>query len=183
MPRERTAGPTGPGRRDHIVEVAANLARSKGLSSITMRSVAEAANVPLGSMTYHFVNKDELIRELIRYARAKTDSVTRSLLPELVESVGLQLAIATVVETLTNNDRDELIFEMDMYLLAMHNPEFVDESKLWITQLIQLLTHYTDKTTAKTLSYVIDGICSESAVTGAVFDKAELMEILSPILK
>ena len=51
------------GRRQAIIDAAANLIAREGSSKITNRRVAEEAGVPLGSTTQYFKSIDELRRE------------------------------------------------------------------------------------------------------------------------
>ena len=51
------------GRRQAIIDAAANLIAREGGSKITNRRVAEEAGVPLGSTTQYFKSIDELRRE------------------------------------------------------------------------------------------------------------------------
>ena len=52
--------------RQRIVQAARKILVNQGFNAITHRSVAEEAGVPLGSTTYHFKDKSELISEALR---------------------------------------------------------------------------------------------------------------------
>jgi DNA-binding transcriptional regulator YbjK len=66
----------GRARRGSIVEAAADLLTDGGPPAVTHRAVAARAGVPLGSTTYYFADRDELLAAAIERARA-TD-VTRA---------------------------------------------------------------------------------------------------------
>jgi DNA-binding transcriptional regulator YbjK len=66
----------GRARRSSIVEAAADLLTDGGPPAVTHRAVAARAGVPLGSTTYYFADRDELLAAAIERARA-TD-VTRA---------------------------------------------------------------------------------------------------------
>src|SRR5215467_7365073 len=53
-------------RRDVILDAALALSAELGTEQLTHRSVAEQAGVPLGSTTYYFASRDELVREAFR---------------------------------------------------------------------------------------------------------------------
>jgi DNA-binding transcriptional regulator YbjK len=66
----------GRARRTSIVQAAADLLTDGGPPAVTHRAVASRAGVPLGSTTYYFADRDELLAAAIERARA-TD-VTRA---------------------------------------------------------------------------------------------------------
>src|SRR5215470_4689909 len=63
--RRSRAAPPLP-RREAILDAALALIAERGTEQLTHRSVAEAAGVPLGSTTYYFTSRDELVRETFR---------------------------------------------------------------------------------------------------------------------
>ena len=57
-----------PDRRQRIIDAAIRVVGEKGLAGLTHRAVAAAADVPLGSTTYHFRTLDELTVAALRQA-------------------------------------------------------------------------------------------------------------------
>ncbi len=60
--------PRGEARRDAIVDAAAGLLLTGGVSTVAHRAVAAAAGVPLGSTTYYFRDRDDLVAAAVRRA-------------------------------------------------------------------------------------------------------------------
>src|SRR3712207_192480 len=56
----------GEERRQRILRAALAVIGRLGIGAVTHRSVAEEAGVPLGSLTYWFATKDDLLREALR---------------------------------------------------------------------------------------------------------------------
>lgn len=52
-------------RKDEIIQVATRLVSRKGWQNTTLADIAGEANVSLGVITYHFANKDEIIRSVM----------------------------------------------------------------------------------------------------------------------
>ncbi len=73
---------TAANRRRQLVQTSVELAEKSGFASFTMRDVASAAGVSLGTLQYFFPSKDGLIREV---ALALADQVAQvaSALPEV----------------------------------------------------------------------------------------------------
>lgn len=57
-----------PERRQRIIDAAIRVVGEKGIGGLSHRSVAAAADVPLGSTTYHFKTLDELLVATLRQA-------------------------------------------------------------------------------------------------------------------
>ncbi|WUH96823.1 TetR family transcriptional regulator [Spirillospora sp. NBC_00431] len=52
--------------RDQILQATLRLIGEKGIGAVTNRAVARAAGVSLGSLTYHFPNQEDLLREALQ---------------------------------------------------------------------------------------------------------------------
>src|SRR4051795_12075845 len=65
-----TAGPVrqsrGEARIDEILRATLDVIRREGLGAVTHRTVSDASGVPLGSLTYYFATKQELLRAALR---------------------------------------------------------------------------------------------------------------------
>ncbi|MGW1419901.1 TetR family transcriptional regulator [Bradyrhizobium manausense] len=56
----KAVGRDGAGRADYLAVVAARLFRAVGYDATSLRDISKAADVPIGSLYYHFPSKDEL---------------------------------------------------------------------------------------------------------------------------
>jgi TetR/AcrR family transcriptional regulator, transcriptional repressor for nem operon len=56
-----SAGKTGGGKRERLVESATGLIHEQGVHRTTLADVAGRADVPLGNVYYYFKSKDELV--------------------------------------------------------------------------------------------------------------------------
>src|SRR2546423_6179411 len=61
---------TGQGRREQILDAALRVIGRSGRESVTHRAVAEEAGVPLGSTTYYFESRDDLLRQALEHVAA-----------------------------------------------------------------------------------------------------------------
>ena len=87
-PRRRTAagrrepseelGGEPTSRRDHIIELAAQLFAEKGVATTTVRDIGEAAGILSGSLYYHFSSKEAIVEEIVhRYLAGLAESYRR----------------------------------------------------------------------------------------------------------
>ena len=67
--RERTTMPVrsprryDPDRKSRIIDAAIDVIAEAGVAGTTHRRIAAAADVPLGSLTYHFTGLDDLLEQ------------------------------------------------------------------------------------------------------------------------
>lgn len=55
------------GRREHILELAAELFASKGVAATTVRDIGDAAGILSGSLYHHFNSKEAMVEEIVSH--------------------------------------------------------------------------------------------------------------------
>ena len=107
-----------PGRRSRIIDVCLDLIAGVGVAGVSHRKVAAAADVPLGSMTYHFAGMDELLREAFgRFARAGSDGFERRMSAATDLESARAAVVAIITEDVFGTQRD-LVLTHELYTLA-----------------------------------------------------------------
>lgn len=116
----------GEERRERILRATLAVIARSGIGAVTHRSVAEEAAVPLGSLTYWFATKDDLLREALR--RFVADEAER--LRGIAEHLGSGADPAAIAERyatmLEANAGPEQIAQFELYLEAARNPALRD---------------------------------------------------------
>ena len=112
----------GEARIEEILRAALDVIQREGLGAGTHRTVADASGVPLGSLTYYFPTKEDLLREALllfveeeiaRLAVLAAALAGRSLEPEQV---------ATGFAALLEASDPEQISQFEIYLEAARMP-------------------------------------------------------------
>src|SRR3954452_12233965 len=82
------AGPVrqsrGEERIDEILRATLDVIRREGLGAVTHRTVAEESGVPLGSLTYYFATKQDLLRAALQLFVAEDIARLRATAEELL---------------------------------------------------------------------------------------------------
>jgi TetR/AcrR family transcriptional regulator, regulator of biofilm formation and stress response len=122
---------TIPDTRDRILRTTLELIGSEGIAAVTNRSVAAAAGVSLGSLTYHFESQVDLLREsLLLFVGEEVERLEaiaadmRSRPPSVEEVAG---EVERIVEESTN--RMQQLAEVELHLRAARDPELRDASR------------------------------------------------------
>jgi DNA-binding transcriptional regulator YbjK len=124
---------TTQGRREQILEAALRLIGRSGRESITHRAVAEEAGVPLGSTTYYFKSRHDLLGQALEHVAAE-EVVRYGLLGEELRGVksGRELADWLIDELVAAaEDRVAYTAEYELWLEAGRRPELREAAQSW----------------------------------------------------
>jgi DNA-binding transcriptional regulator YbjK len=119
MPRQ----PRGEERRSQILRATLAVIGRSGIPAVTHRSVAEEAGVPLGSLTYYFESKDELLRDALLLFVSEEAERLRVLGESIAEQELAPEQIADGFSALLETEKGpEQIAQFELYLEAARNP-------------------------------------------------------------
>lgn len=166
--------PRGRERVRQILDAAVRLIGTGGLSALTHRAVAEAAQVPLGSTTYYFADRDDLIRRTMEHA-VETEAER---LTAIVEGFDGPLTVDTSVQLLTEMFFDKTIADplydlalFELFLEAARNPTVRDLTVAWSAVIADLTDRVLPPTdpalpreqAVQIVAALIDGLMLEEA--------------------
>ena len=172
--RRTTAAPRArrhdPARRDRIIDACLEVIAEHGVGGTSHRRVAAAADVPLGSMTYHFDGRDELLREAFsRFADQMAARVEHRMAGARTRREALAAFAANIGQDVFSSQR-ELIISQELYTLAARRPEFRDITVAWMARTRATLAPYVDPDTAVMLDAINEGLSLHRALHTAPSD-------------
>lgn len=130
------ASPAGEGRRSVILHAALRVVAAGGIDAVTHRRVAAEAGVALGSTTYYFGSRDEILLEAFRHYIAVHNAKT-ALLAEQFPKRNVAAFIDLLVASTRRQFEDSamLLAEYELILFAARNPQLAEEYRAWQRQL------------------------------------------------
>lgn len=153
-----------PRRRDRIIDACLDVIAEVGVAGTSHRKVAEAADVPLGSMTYHFSGMSELLHEAFtRFAVAFSDRFTA----RMAAAADRDAAAAAIVEAVVGDilsDQRELVITQELYTLAARDASFRDITNAWMGRSRAALERHFDPATSRMLDALIEGLTLHRAL-------------------
>jgi DNA-binding transcriptional regulator YbjK len=185
MAQQATAG-----RREQILEAALRVIGRSGRQAVTHRAVAEEAGVPLGSTTYYFDSRDDLLRQALEHvAASEVERYARR--GEELRSVRSSRELA---DRLTDDlvaratDRIAYIAEYELWLEAGQRPELREAAQNWcdaeqrsVAVAMEALGSADPATDASLVVAAIDGLGERVLAREA--DPAEAAEEFRPELR
>lgn len=120
-------------RREQILEAALRVIGRAGTQAVTHRAVAEEAGVPLGSTTYYFDSKDDLLQQALEHVAASEVARYRDLGDQLREVESARELADRLIDELVDGvrDRTAYIAEYELWLEAGRRPELREAAQSW----------------------------------------------------
>lgn len=172
-----------PERRDHIIDACLTVIADRGLAGTSHRRVAALADVPLGSMTYHFTGMDDLLHEaFIRFIdevatrfEARMDAATT---PEEAER-----AVVAIIDQDVLASHRELVLSHELYTLAARDPSYRGLTDSWMRRSRRALERRFDPLTARLLDALIEGLTIHRALATETRGTEEIREAVARIVR
>ncbi len=134
---KRSAREPAEDRRSTILDATLRLIATDGVDSITHRRVATAADVPLGSTTYYFESREQLLREAFRLYLTRIRALQMQLLGTFRITSAADLVDYLVALTKrTFEDEATMLAEYELTLFAARDSEVADALHAWDAMMI-----------------------------------------------
>jgi DNA-binding transcriptional regulator YbjK len=143
--------------------------------------VAAEAQVPLGSTTYHFSSRDDLLAAAIEQAQSDWDVYLGVWEARLEAKPDLAEALSELVVEITGTDRDQAVVEYELYVAALRRPALQTLSRAWDEAVPATIARHTDALTAQALAMAVDGLVVRSLVRGEPLTPEEVLPIFRRI--
>ncbi|TGO04889.1 TetR/AcrR family transcriptional regulator [Serinibacter arcticus] len=154
---------TDPDRRDRIIDACLDVVAEHGVAGTTHRKVAVAADVPLGSMTYHFEGMDELLRLAFeRFSQAMSQRFEDRMAAVTTREEALDAVTAIISDDVFTDDR-ELVLTHELYTFAARRPEYRTLTRNWMAASRRALERHFDPATARLIDAAIEGLTIHQA--------------------
>lgn len=147
-----------PERRARIIAATLDVIVDRGVRGTTYRTVSEVADVPLGSMTYHFPSRDDLVF-------AAFENFADDLFSPLDESMtglaGGEDPRERLVRMIVADDRDrrrDMILLMELYVLAFRDERYADLMRQWMHRARAAIARNFPLASAPVIDAVQEGI-------------------------
>jgi TetR/AcrR family transcriptional regulator, regulator of biofilm formation and stress response len=148
-----------------------------GVAAVDHRAVAAEAGVPLGSTTYYFESKDDMVaRALEHVAEREAERIDAQLAGGQLD-VGRELLperLADVVLHAWAGDRVVLLAQYELYLESARRPDLRPAAERWDRAYRDLLQHALDQLgapdpehRARLLCAGLDGLLLDHVATGS----------------
>ena len=168
-----------PGRRDRLVATALDVIAEHGVAGATHRAIARAADVPLGSITYHFASLDELLSAAFTL---HVDTVAPRFDERMRGARDSDAVLEYLVDHLTGDllgSARDLVLSVELYVAAARNPALRAVTQDWMARSRRSLERHFDPVTARELDALVEGLVLHSALSTDPMDRDQIRHALA----
>ncbi|HEX2075100.1 MAG TPA: TetR family transcriptional regulator C-terminal domain-containing protein [Geodermatophilus sp.] len=145
-----------------------------GVAGASHRAIARAADVPLGSLTYHFSSLDELLTAAFT---RHVDTVAARFDERMRTAGDRETALEHLVEHLTGDllgSGRDLVLAVELYVAAARNPALRAVTQDWMSRSRRSLERHFDPVTARELDALVEGLVLHSALSTEPMDRDQI---------
>lgn len=135
-----------------------------GLAALTHRAVADEAKVPLGSTTYYFADRNDLLVAAMEVAIKAERRLIARYVDATEGTLPQRLANFLAAQTANKASRDRQRAAYELYIVAARSKSLRKISAQWDAVLRDAIASRCDKETARYLYAVVCGLALEAAV-------------------
>lgn len=167
MPRSRRDVPNDPDRKARILDAALEVIVEHGVYRTTHRRIAARAEVPLGSVTYHFTNLDDVLARAFARLMDRMSAQYRERMENASSRAEAEAAVVDLICGPTYASpthvssayvsKEQMVLLFEMYTYARHNAAVADLTRTWLYTSRESLALHFSPDTAKALDVLIEG--------------------------
>ena len=168
-----------PDRKERIVESALVVLARDGVAGITHRAIGLVADVPLGSITYHFATLDDIISLAFQ---THVDRLATRFEARLASCTSGSDLIECIVLAITDDlaaHPNELAVTYELYGDAVRRADNKRLTQQWMVRAEDALAQYFDRATARLVDVVIEGLMVHMSIAQQPISKDEVRTLLS----
>lgn len=182
VPAARSPRRYDPDRKSRIVDAAIEVIADHGVAGTTSRRIAAAADVPLGSITYHFDSLEDLLEQAFRRHAELMSPRYEAHFEGVTDLSGFADAVTDLINGGAGGDGSDWAVSYELYLAALRNPALRSVTDAWMRRSRTVLERFIDPVTARGIDAVIEGLVMHLTLSTATHDRAETRTIVGRFL-
>jgi DNA-binding transcriptional regulator YbjK len=176
-PVDGSPAPRGAARRRALLDAAVRVIGRGGVAAADHRAVAAEAGVPLGSTTYYFDSKDDMVARALEHVAEREAERLAAESERGALDVGPDVLPERVADILIEawaGDRVVLLAQYELYLESARRPDLRPAAERWDRALREFLQNALERLgapdpprRARLLCAGLDGLLIEHVATGS----------------
>ncbi|WP_315094441.1 TetR family transcriptional regulator [uncultured Cellulomonas sp.] len=180
MPRPRRHDPD---RRQRLLDACLDVIGEVGVAGASTRRIAAAADVPLGSVTYHFDGVDALLLEAFEQFAHRVSGRFEEYLAGAPDVDAARRAVVDLITVDVLADPGELVLTHELYTLAARDPRYRRLTHEWMARSRHALERHFDPETARLLDALIEGLSIHRALDTEPHDPDEVVHAVDRLTR
>ena len=169
-----------PDRADRLVDTALDVIAEHGVVGATSRRIAAAADVPLGSLTYHFSGLDDLFDQAFRRHAERMAVVYEAHFAAVRSRDDVVEAVTDLIAGEAGADDRDWAIAYELFLAALRDPALRAVTESWMRRSRAVLERFVDPVTARGLDALVEGLVMHQVLsTGGRVPRADIRSIIA----
>lgn len=182
VPAARSPRRYDPDRKSRIIDAAIGVIADHGVTGTTSRRIAAAADVPLGSITYHFDSLEDLIEQAFRRHAEQMSPRYEAHFENVTDLAGFADAVTDLIHGGAGGDQRDWAVAYELYLAALRDPTLRTVTEAWMRRSRAVLERFVDPVTARAVDALNEGLVMHMILSTATFDRADTRAIVGRFL-
>lgn len=172
-----------PDRKSRIIDVTVDIIAEHGVAGTTHRRIAAAADVPLGSLTYHFDGLNDLLAQAFRRHAERMSVSYAAAFAEVRTPEQFVDAVTDLIHSDADADSRDWAVAYELYLAALRDPALREVTESWMRASRSVLERFVDPTTARGIDALIEGLVMHKVLaTTSGATRAETRDIIARLV-
>jgi DNA-binding transcriptional regulator YbjK len=168
-----------PDRHDRIVDAAVGVIAQHGVAGTTHRLIAAAADVPLGSLTYHFTGLDDLRAQAFARFAERMAETYEAHFADVHDGADFVAAVTDLVHGDAGADDRDWAVAYELHLAALRDPALRAVTESWMRRSRSVLERFVDPTTARGVDALIEGLVMHKVLSTGPVSREQTHEIIA----
>jgi len=173
-----------PDRKARIIDIAIDVIAQHGLAGTTHRRIAAAADVPLGSLTYHFAGMNELLALAFGRHAERMSAIYEAHFDEVRTADDFVDAVTDLIHGAAGADAVDWAIAYELYLAALREPALRAITEGWMRSSRAVLERFVDPLTARGVDALIEGLVMHGTLsTGPGLSRRDVRTIVARVVR
>jgi len=168
-----------PDRASRIVDATIDVIAEHGVARTTHRLIAAAADVPLGSLTYHFTGLDDLLAQAFTRHAERMAADYEARFADVRSTEDVVEAVTGLVHADADADDRDWAVAYELFLAALRDPALRTVTESWMRRSRSVLERFVDPTTSRGVDALIEGLVMHKVLSTRPVSRAETREIIA----
>jgi DNA-binding transcriptional regulator YbjK len=168
-----------PDRKARIVDAAIEVIAEHGVAGATHRLIAAAADVPLGSLTYHFTGLEDLRAQAFQRHAERMSVIYAAHFDAVQTREQLVDAVTDLIHGDAGADTHDWAIAYELYLAALRDPALRAVTETWMRTSRTVLERFVDPTTARGVDALIEGLVMHKVLSTSPLPREQIRSIIT----
>ena len=179
----RAARRYDPERKSRIVDATIDVIAEFGVAGTTHRRIAAAADVPLGSLTYHFTGLDDLRAQAFALHAERMAVRYEAHFAAVRTTADVVDAVTALVHADADADDRDWAVAYELYLAALRDPSLRTVTESWMRRSRSVLERFVDPVTARGVDALVEGLVMHKVLSTGPVSREQTREIVARALR